>query len=498
MQINFVKAESPDEGTLVIGTTEADELTGFLDDLDQKSKGAVKRALKASRFNGAKGQLVELLAPAGVDLDRVLVAGMGKPGEFNPGTAENLGAQAVARLLTSGEKQVTILIQLPKGATSEDDAQAAARMAIGALLRGYRFDHYRTTQKKNDKPTLAKVNIGTADAGDAKKQWRSLEAVARGVTFARDLVTEPPNVLHPEEFAKRAQKLSELGLEVEVLGEKEMSKLGMHSLVGVGLGSDRESQLLIMQWKGAKDKNAQPIAFVGKGVTFDTGGISLKPGPGMDAMKYDMGGAAAVTGLMHALAGRKAKVNAIGICGLVENMPDGKAQRPGDVVKSMSGQTIEILNTDAEGRLVLADALWYCQNRFKPKFMVDLATLTGAIRISLGLEIAGLFSNDDDLAARLLKAGKAEGEELWRMPMGERFDKLIDSPIADMKNIGGQFGGSITAAQFIQRFVNKLPWAHLDIAGTAWAEEARGSTPKGATGFGIRLLNRLVADNYES
>jgi leucyl aminopeptidase len=399
MQINFVKAEIPDEGTLVIGATEADELTGILEDLDQKSKGAVKRALKAARFTGAKGQLVELLAPAGLEFDRLLVGGMGKPGDFNPGAAENLGAQAVGRLLTSGEKTATILIQLPKGATAEDDAHSAARAAMGATLRGYRFDLYRTTQKKNDKPTLAKVNIGTSDVADAKKTWRSLEAVARGVHFARDLVTEPPNVLYPEEFAKRARKLEELGLEVEVLGEKEMSKLGMHSLVGVGLGSERESQLLVMQWKGAKDKHAQPIAFVGKGVTFDTGGISIKPAAGMDAMKYDMGGAAAVTGLMHALAGRKAKVNAVGICGLVENMPDGKAQRPGDVVKSMSGQTIEILNTDAEGRLVLADALWYCQNRFKPKFMVDLATLTGAIRISLGLEMAGLFSNDDDLAA---------------------------------------------------------------------------------------------------
>jgi leucyl aminopeptidase len=272
-------------------------------------------------------------------------------------------------------------------------------------------------------------------------------------------VTEPPNVLHPEEFAKRVRKLEDMGLEVEVLGEKEMTKLGMGSLVGVGQGSERESQLLIMQWKGAKDKNAQPIAFVGKGVTFDTGGISIKPAAGMDAMKYDMGGAAAVTGLMHALAGRKAKANVVGICGLVENMPDGNAQRPGDVVKSMSGQTIEVLNTDAEGRLVLADAIWYCQNRFKPKFMVDLATLTGAIRVSLGLEIAGLFSNNDELAARLAAAGKEEGEELWRMPMGDRFDKMIDSPIADMKNIGGAFGGSITAAQLIQRFVNKVPWA---------------------------------------
>ncbi len=498
MQINFVKSEIPDEGALVVGVTEAEELSGLIDQLDKKSKGAVERALKASRFTGAKGQVVELLAPAGLDLDRVLVVGLGKPGDFKPGAAETFGAQAIARLLTSGEKTVTLLLQLPKEATAEDDAQAAVRAALGALLRSYRFDLYRTTQKKTDKPTLAKVNIGTGETADAKKAWRSLEAVARGITFARDLVSEPPNVLHPEEFAKRARKLEDMGVEVEVLGEKEMSKLGMHSLVGVGLGSERESQLLVMQWKGARDRNAQPIAFVGKGVTFDTGGISLKPGPGMDAMKYDMGGAAAVTGLMHALAGRKAKVNAIGICGLVENMPDGKAQRPGDVVKSMSGQTIEILNTDAEGRLVLADALWYCQNRFKPKFMVDLATLTGAIRISLGLEIAGLFSNDDELSARLLAAGKAEGEELWRMPLGERFDKLIDSPIADMKNIGGQFAGSITAAQFIQRFVNKLPWAHLDIAGTAWAEESRGSIPKGASGFGVRLLNRLVADNYET
>jgi leucyl aminopeptidase len=498
MQINFVKAEIPDEGALAVGVTEAEELTGFIEQLDKKTKGAVERALKASRFTGAKGQVVEILAPAGLDLDRVLVVGLGKPSAFTPAAAESLGAAAVARLLTSGEKAVTLLVQLPKEATAEDDAKAAARAALGATLRSYRFDLYRTTQKKNEKPTLAKINVGTADVADAKKAWRAGEAVAKGIYFARDLVSEPPNVLFPEEFVKRARKLEDIGVEVEALGEKDMTKLGMGSIIGVGLGSERETQLLVMQWKGARDRNAQPIAFVGKGVTFDTGGISLKPGPGMDAMKYDMGGAAAVTGLMCALAARKAKVNAIGICGLVENMPDGKAQRPGDVVKSMSGQTIEILNTDAEGRLVLADALWYCQDRFKPKFMVDLATLTGAIRISLGLEIAGLFSNDDELAARLAAAGKAEGEELWRMPMGDRFDKMIDSPIADMKNIGGQFGGSITAAQFIQRFVNKLPWAHLDIAGTAWADEARGSIPKGATGFGVRLLNRLVADNYES
>jgi leucyl aminopeptidase len=496
MQINFVKSEVPDEGTLAVGTTESEELTGFLEQLDKKTKGSLERALKAARFTGAKGQVVEILAPAGLDLDRVLVVGLGKADDFKAETAETLGASAIARLLTSGEKTATLILQLPKG-SDVDEATAAARVAQGASLRGYRFDLYRTTQKKTDKPTLAKVNIGVADVGEAKKAWKGPEAVARAVAFARDLVTEPPNVLFPEEFVKRARKLEDLGVEIEALGEKEMLKLGMGALLGVGQGSERETQLLVMQWKGARDRNAQPIAFVGKGVTFDTGGISIKPAAGMDAMKYDMGGAAAVIGLMHALAGRKAKANVIGICGLVENMPDGNAQRPGDVVKSMSGQTIEVLNTDAEGRLVLADALWYCQNRFKPKFMVDLATLTGAIRISLGLEIAGLFSNNDELAERLAGAGKAEGELLWRMPMGERYDRMIDSPIADMKNIGGQFGGSITAAQFIQRFVNKVPWAHLDIAGTAWAEEARGSTPKGATGFGIRLLNRLVADHYE-
>jgi leucyl aminopeptidase len=497
MQINFVKSEVPDEGSLAVGVTESEELTGLLQELDKTSKGSVERALKASRFTGAKGQLVEILAPAGLDLDRLLIVGLGKADDFKAERAESLGSQAVARLLTSGEKTATLLLQIPKD-SAVDEAAALARVAQGASLRGYRFDLYRTTQKKTEKPTLAKVNIGAADVAEAKKAWRGAEAVTKAVVFARDLVTEPPNVLYPEEFAKRARKLEDLGVEVEVLGEKEMAKLGMNALLGVGQGSERESQLLIMHWKGARDRSAPPVAFVGKGVTFDTGGISIKPAAGMDAMKYDMGGAAAVTGLMHALAGRKAKVNAIGICGLVENMPDGNAQRPGDVVKSMSGQTIEILNTDAEGRLVLADALWYCQHRFKPKFMVDLATLTGAIRIALGIEIAGLFSNNDELANRLLAAGKAEGEELWRMPMGERYDKLIESPIADMKNIGGQFGGSITAAQFIQRFVNKLPWAHLDIAGTAWAEEARNSTPKGATGFGIRLLNRFVADHHEA
>jgi leucyl aminopeptidase len=494
MQINFTKSGATEEGVLAVGVAEfEDNLPEGLSDLDRRSKGAVTRALKTVRFTGSKGQVAEILAPAGLDIERLLVVGLGKEASFTESGAQDFGAAVVARLLTSGEKAVSLRLAAPFDASSE----MASAAAFGAVLRSYRFDIYRTTQKKTDKPSLAKLNVETEDPAEAKKLWKAPEAIARGVYFTRDLVSEPPNILHPEEFAKRTRKLEELGVDVEILGEKEMAKLGMHTLLGVGQGSVRESQLVVMQWKGAKDKGAAPVAFVGKGVTFDTGGISLKPGPGMDAMKYDMGGAGTVSGLMHALAGRKAKVNAIGVIGLVENMPDGNAQRPGDIVKSMSGQTIEILNTDAEGRLVLADALWYTQGRFKPKFMVDLATLTGAIRVSLGLEIAGLFSNNDELANRLLAAGKAENEELWRMPLTERFDKMIDSPIADMKNIGGQFGGSITAAAFLQRFVNKVPWAHLDIAGTAWAEEARGVTPKGASGYGVRLLNRLVAEHYE-
>ena len=286
-----------------------------------------------------------------------------------------------------------------------------------------------------------------------------------------------------------------------MLGEKEMKKLGMGALLGVAQGSAQEPQLLVMEWHGAgkdpKSKGGEPVAFVGKGVTFDTGGISLKPGAGMEEMKWDMGGAGTVIGLMKALAGRKAKANVVGLVGLVENMPDGKAQRPGDIVKSMSGQTIEILNTDAEGRLVLADVLWYCQDKYKPEFIVDLATLTGAIIVTLGHEHAGLFANDDDLSEKLAAAGRATGEKIWRLPLDDAYDKLINTDAADMKNIGGKGAGSITAAQFLQRFVNKTPWAHIDIAGMAWSKESKPTVPKGATGFGVRLLDRLVADHYE-
>jgi leucyl aminopeptidase len=386
-------------------------------------------------------------------------------------------------------------------ACSTLSAQQAAEVAFGAVLRGYRFDRYRTKEKPEDKPKLARLTVLTAEVAKAKAAWEPLEATTKGVFITRDLVSEPPNVLDPPEMAERCRKLSEVGLKVEVFGPKDMAKLGFGALLGVSQGSVKEPRMVVLHWYGAsgnarklKDK---PVVFVGKGVTFDTGGISIKSAGGMEDMKWDMAGAGTVIGLMAALAGRKAKVDAIGLVGLVENMPSGSAQRPGDVVTSYSGQTIEVINTDAEGRLVLADVIWYAQEKFDPKFIVDLATLTGAIIVGLGHEYAGMFSNDDALAQRLTAAGQTTGERVWRMPLDEAYDKQIRSDIADMKNVGGRPGGSITAAQFIQRFVNAKPWAHLDIAGTAWSTKDAAVTPKGATAFGVRLLDRLVADNYE-
>lgn len=327
--------------------------------------------------------------------------------------------------------------------------------------------------------------------------------MASGVDFARDLVSEPANILYPAEFAERLEGLKKLGLKIEVYGQKELEKLGFGTMLAVSQGSVREPRMVVMQWLGASGgdekkakKPKEPLVFVGKGVTFDTGGISLKPAAGMEDMKWDMAGAGAVSGLMAALAGRKAKLDAIGLVGLVENMPSGSATRPGDVVKSYAGKTVEILNTDAEGRLVLADVLYYAQERFAPKFMVNLATLTGAIIVGLGHEYAGLFSNSDELVQKLVASGEIVGEKLWRMPLvkeGEAYDKELDSAIADVKNIGGgRAGGSITAAQFLQRFVNNTPWAHLDIAGMAWATKDAGVTPKGATAFGVRLLDHFA------
>jgi leucyl aminopeptidase len=458
---------------------------------DQAAGGALTRAFAAARFKGAKGQTLDVIAPRGLEVGRLLAVGGGDAEKLDDLTIEQAAAGAYAAVKTTG--LATLILDL-----SDLSPAQAARAAFGVSLAAYRFDKYRTKEKPEQKPSIMKVEIVTTDVAAADAAFAPLKALADAISFTRDLVSEPANVLYPAEFAARVKALEPLGLTVEILGESEMEKLGMGSLLCVGQGSDRESQLAVIQWKGADDPDAQPIAFVGKGVCFDTGGISLKPAEGMEDMKWDMGGAGAVAGLMHVLAGRKAKCNAVGILGLVENMPDGKAVRPGDIVTSMSGQTIEVINTDAEGRLVLADALWYCQDRFKPKFMIDLATLTGAIIVALGNDYAGLYANDDPLAEGLLAAAKAEGENLWRMPLPAQYEKQIESMAADMKNIGGRPAGSITAALFLQKFVNDHAWAHLDIAPTAWKKPSSISTiPEGATGYGVRLLNRLVADRFE-
>ena len=497
MKIGFAEPSRPKSGTIVVGVTEERTLTPTGTALDKESGGALKRAMDSSRFTGRKDEVLGVLAPTKLEVGRVLLIGLGKPGAIDAAAMQSLGGQVVAQLNSAGEKTAAVALDDLDGAKVKG-GDAAANFAYGARLRAYRFDKYRTKEKPEQKPTLEKFTVMTNDVGEAKRVFAPLDKIVDGVFFTRDLVSEPANIIYPETLAEAARSLEKLEVEVEVLDEKQMKKLGMGALLGVGQGSARPPRLVVMQWKGAKSKTAQPVAFIGKGVTFDTGGISIKPADGMWDMKWDMAGAGVVIGLKKALAGRKAKVNAVGVIGLVENMPGGMAQRPGDIVASMSGQTIEVLNTDAEGRLVLADAMWYTQDRFKPKFMVDLATLTGAIIIALGHENAGLFTNNDELAERLIAAGKSVGEAVWRLPLGDAYDKLMDSDAADIKNIsGGRDAGSITAAQFLQRFVNGVPWAHLDIAGTAWSKKDAATVPKGATAFGVRLLERLVAGHYE-
>ena len=489
LDITFAKPALPKSGALVLLIHEGEAPSGLWARIDEATGGAIARAFDVAEFKGEKGKTCAILAP-GANLTRVLAVGLGKPAETTQKILEEAGGSIVANLSRGTAVAV---------ANSALSAQQAAEVALGAVLRSYRFDRYRTKEKAEDKPKLSTLTVLTAEPAKAKAAWEPLDAIAKGVFLARDLVSEPPNVLDPPEMAERCRKLSEIGLKVEILGPKEMARLGFGALLGVSQGSVKEPRMVIMHWNGASGRKSKekPLVFVGKGVTFDTGGISIKPAGGMEDMKWDMAGAGTVIGLMAALAGRKAKVDVIGLVGLVENMPSGNAQRPGDVVTSYSGQTIEVINTDAEGRLVLADVLWYAQQKYDPKFMVDLATLTGAIIIGLGHEYGGLFSNDDALSLQLMAAGQVTGERLWRMPLDEAYDKQIRSDIADMKNVGGRPGGSITAAQFIQRFVNGKPWAHLDIAGMAWSTKDAPVTPKGATAFGVRLLDRLVADNYE-
>jgi leucyl aminopeptidase len=489
MQIRFADKRPQGDYALVVPVAGKDRssLAGL-----GASKEQVEAALDRQRFDGESSSASEQFIDDGGATRRLLVIGTGN-GEARGDTAEKLGGTAAARLQTSGEKNAVIdLTGLGY------DADAAARVGLGAALRSWRYDRYRTKLKDNQKPTLEEVVIVGGGSGAGERYNQRWAPVVEGVSLTRELVTEPANIIYPETFVERVRKsLDGTGVEIEVLDRAAMEKLGMGALLGVAQGSVREARLLILKWNGT-GQGGQPTAFVGKGVTFDTGGISIKPAAGMEAMKWDMGGAGAVVGAFKALALRKAKASLVGICGLVENMPGGNAQRPGDVVTTMSGQTVEVINTDAEGRLVLGDAITYVQRNFKPGTIIDLATLTGAILISLGHEWAGLFSNDEELAGKLQAAGAECGDKVWRMPLAESFDRLIDSPIADMKNVGPREGGSITAAQFIQRFVeNGVKWAHIDMAGKAWSDKAAATYEKGATGFGVRLLDQYVADVLE-
>ncbi|MCB5203328.1 leucyl aminopeptidase [Neorhizobium sp. T786] len=490
-EIDFAASATLDGSLAVMLQLAGQDAPAGLADADPENVSA--RAAKIAKFTAKSMSTLDLIAPHGSKADRLVVLGLGKLDALTAHDWLRAGGAAAA-----GFKAATRVVVYLDAPGLQVEPALAADFALGLMLRAYSFDAYKTKKKDDEDkpPKKVAVTIVTRAHAGAKKALAEAEAVAGGVVLARDLVNLPPNVLGPVEFADRAKALEKLGVQVEILTEKEMGELKMGALLGVAQGSVRPPRLAVMQWKGGKPKEP-PVAFIGKGVVFDSGGISIKPGAGMEDMKGDMGGAAAVTGLMHTLAARKAKVNVVGIIGLVENMPDGNAQRPGDIVTSMSGQTIEIINTDAEGRLVLGDALWYCNDRFKPRFMINLATLTGAILVALGNQAAGLFSNDDELATRLSAAGEATGEKLWRMPLGKEYDKMIDSKFADMKNTGGRHAGAITAAQFLKRFVGDTHWAHLDVAGTAMNSPSTEISQSWASGYGVRLLDRLVSDHYE-
>ncbi len=495
MKVTFAKLSRPATGAVVVGVADGGKLGKTGQTIDRATGGALSAAIKAAKFTGQSGKTVSVYAPPRSKLSHVIALGLGKAKSMTLQSLEEAGAAIYGKL--SKEPRASLVIDGIQNAAL-DGADLAAALASGAALKSYRFDKYRTTEKASAKPKLKALSVLTSEFNAAREAYGEREAVNAGVVLTRDLVSEPANVLYPVEFAKRAKALASGKLRVKVMGQKELEKHGMGALLGVAQGSVREPQVVVFEYM-AGGKNDPTVAFVGKGVCFDTGGISLKPGQGMWDMKWDMGGAGVVTGLMHALANRKAKVNAVGIIGLVENMPDGNAQRPGDVVTSADGQTIEVLNTDAEGRLVLADVLWYVQKTYKPDTIVDLATLTGAIIAALGEHYAGLFSNDEELADDLTAAGLSVKERLWRMPMGPEYDKQINSPIADMKNLGGRYAGATTAAQFLARFIQKdTAWAHIDIAGVTWSEAGTPLSPKGGTGYGVRLLNQYVANTFEA
>ncbi len=505
-EIVFAALDQPLEAAAALLVGDDLALAGTAAGLNTRAGGALMRAAEAASFKGKSKTAVEVLGHAELAPARVILVGAGAAADMTDNDQVMLGGYAFGQLGSRKATSVSLVAEVP-GITGARAAQLAADLAYGATLRSYKFDKY-LTKRKSEKPDdedakdaatdgITRFVIHTPDPDDARAAFASRAALAGGILMARDLVNEPANILGPVEFAERCRDLTGVGVQVEILDLAQLKALGMGALIGVAQGAVREPRVVVMQWHGAKSKKAKPLCFIGKGVTFDTGGYSIKPAAGMEDMKGDMAGAACVVGLMHGLAARKAAVNAVGLVGVVENMVSGDAQRPGDIVTSMSGQTIEVLNTDAEGRLVLADVIHYAQDRFKPKLIVDLATLTGAIMVALGKEHAGLFATDDKLADDLLAAGKATGERVWRMPLDRAYDKMLDSKNADMKNIGGRNGGSITAAHFIGRFVKGVPWAHLDVAGVAMDSARNDINQSWASGWGIRLLDRMVADHHE-
>ena len=499
-EIVFAPLSAEPEPTCVVLVGDDLALGARARELDQRSGGALLKAAGAAQFKGKKKTTAEVLAPPRIGVDRLVLLGVGKSADLKENDWVLLGGSAAGAISARKSKSASVIAEAPEHGGMKPEL-IAAQLAFGAALRQYEFRKYLTKQRADDDngepDTLQKVVIHCADPDKARAAFARYQAVVNGVMIARDLVNEPANILGPVEFAERVQELEEVGVEVQILDAEEITELKMGALLAVAQGSVRPARVGVLQWHGAKSKRAKPLCFIGKGVVFDTGGISIKPAGGMEDMKGDMGGAACVVGVMHALAERKANVNAVGLIGLVENMPSGTAMRPGDIVTAHSGQTVEVLNTDAEGRLVLADLLSYAQERFKPRLMIDLATLTGAIMVALGKEYAGLFANDDKLAGDLLDASLSTGEKIWRMPLDKAYDKMVESKNADIKNIGGRWAGACTAAAFLKYFVKDTPWAHIDLAGTAMDAPKSEINPSWGSGWGVRLLDRFVADKYE-
>ncbi|HQX26482.1 MAG TPA: leucyl aminopeptidase [Alphaproteobacteria bacterium] len=499
LAISFSKTPRKGSDAAILPVFEGGKLGAFGKKLDEAANGYIAKVLKTNpSFSGKNGESLTLTLPGKASFSQVILAGLGKAAKLNAVQAEDAGGKIYAAAEKSGAKHITLVVD--EDASNLKAGEIAARFAAGLQLRSYKFTKYKTG-KKSGKAKPVKFDIVVSKPADAEKTFARLSAVTEGVFFARDLVNEPPNEVIPELFARRIVKeLKPLGVEIEILDEKKMAKLGMGAILAVGMGSDNLPRMVIMRWNGDKSSKEKPFALVGKGVTFDTGGISIKPAAGMEEMKMDMAGAAAVIGTMMALARRKAKTNVIGIVGLAENMVSGHATRPSDIITSYAGKTIEVLNTDAEGRLVLADCLTYVQEKYKPRAIINLATLTGAMMIALGYEYCGTFCNDNALWSDIEKAGRETGEKLWRMPLDEVWKREMESPVADLQNLAksGRFAGGCTAAGFLEHFIDKgMPWAHMDIAGTAWIKADRATVPKYGTGFGVRTLDRLIANNFE-